>query len=391
MLKFTGALILSIITFATVPASAQDKTGVTSDTIKIGMFGPMTGVASVIQKEVYGSAAIYKDVNDHGGINGRKIELVIEDDGCNPNKGIAAVKKLIYQDQVFLIHGGWCSSVPLAIKAELGKNPQMPYLVLGAASAAISSPVQPNIFHPIVTTQVAGEQMVEFALTKPGAKRFAIIRHSDEFGTIYAKAAIDRLKEHGIEPVIISALERGETGATAQALAIKEAAPDVVLAFLYPTEFAIYLREAYKYSLKTTTVGSTAASIDDTNRLVGIPAALKDVYAAWPLASGLTSPELSNFAAIFKKYYPSESLDMHSFYSMGGAIAIVEVLKRLGPDVTRERFIAELNKLTNFSTGVQSGPINFTPEDHRGIRSIKMIGLVKQREVLFDRYPDVSH
>jgi branched-chain amino acid transport system substrate-binding protein len=386
--KNTGALLLcGLIAVWVIPAFAQDRTGVTGDTIKIGLFGPMTGVSSVVQKQVYGSAAIYKDVNDHGGINGRKIELVIEDDGCNPNKGIAAVKKLLYQDNVFLLHGAWCSSVALAIKPELAKDPHVPYLVLGAVSAAISSPVQANVFHPIATSRTAGEQMAEFALSKPGVKKIAVIRHSDEWGTIYSKTAIDKLKEHGIEPVVIANFERGATDATSQILSIKEAAPDVVLAFLYPPEFAIYVRDAYKYRIKATTIGSTATSIDETNKMVGIPSAMNDVYCAWPLAGSLTSPEMAPFAKVFTKYYPSESLDMNGFYSMGGAIAIVEVLKRLGPDVTREGFIAELNKLKDFSTGVQSGPISFSPEDHSGIHAVKMIGLVRQKEVLFDKYP----
>ena len=285
-------------------ASAGDSTGVTADTIKIGLFGPLTGVASVVQKNVFGAAAIYKDVNDHGGINGRKIELVIEDDGCNPNKGIAAVKKLLYQDQVFLLHGAWCSSVALAIKPEVAKNPLVPYMVLGAVSTEISSPLMPNLFHPVATTQVAGGAMAEFALSKPGVKKVAIIRHSDEWGTIYAQAAIDKLKEHGITPVIVSALERGATDSTSQVLSIKNEAPDVVMAFLFPPELVIYLRDSYKYSLKVTTVGSTAASIDDTNKRVGIPSAINDVYMAYPLAGSITSPEMEKFAKIFTRVLP---------------------------------------------------------------------------------------
>ena len=65
----------------------------------------------------------------------------------------------------------------------------------------------------------------------------------------------------------------------------------------------------------------------------------------------------------------------------------MEAIRKLGPDVTREGVIAELNKLDNFDTGVQSANLMFDPGDHRGIRSIKMIGLVKQREVLFEKYP----
>src|SRR5262249_21880944 len=108
--------------FFSLPAFAEE-TGVTADTIKIGIFGPITGPASVFAKTIYGAAAVYKDINGRGGINGRKIDLVIEDDGCDPNKGIAAVKKLLSQDQVFMLHGAFCTSVALAIKPEIAKDP----------------------------------------------------------------------------------------------------------------------------------------------------------------------------------------------------------------------------------------------------------------------------
>ena len=75
---------------------------------------------------------------------------------------------------------------------------------------------------------------------------------------------------------------------------------------------------------------------------------------------------------------------------MDGAIAIVEALRRMGRNVTRERTIAELNRLRNYDGGVQPGNITFTPNDHRGIKAIKLIGLVKQKETLFEKYPAVN-
>jgi branched-chain amino acid transport system substrate-binding protein len=103
---------LAFLILATVLAAAPalaDETGVTDSTIRIGMFGPLTGSASLYGNIILGSQALYKDVNDHGGINGRKIELFVEDDSCNSLQGIAAVKKLISENKVFLINGGVCS------------------------------------------------------------------------------------------------------------------------------------------------------------------------------------------------------------------------------------------------------------------------------------------
>ena len=128
LLRVTLATILS---FAAQEAGAADKTGVTEKSIKIGLFGPLTGGAGAGKKSVFGAASIYKDINDRGGINGRKIELVIEDDGCDGAKGNAIVDKLINHDKVFLLHGAWCSKVALAIKPTVIKSHRVPYISSG--------------------------------------------------------------------------------------------------------------------------------------------------------------------------------------------------------------------------------------------------------------------
>jgi branched-chain amino acid transport system substrate-binding protein len=368
-------------------AAAAGTTGVTDTTIKIGLFGPMTGQSNIGAKPVYGAAAVYKDVNAKGGIYGRTIEIVIEDDGCDGNKGIAAVKKLISQDQVFLLHGAYCSAVGLAVKPEIASHPEIPYIVLTAAHPSISTPLLPNLFQPTATSVTIAEQMVEFALSKPGAKKIAIIRHSDEWASGYFDAAIEKLHEHGLTPVKVETFEKGMTDATAQVLSLKEVSPDVVLALLYPAEIAIYLRDAYKYGLRATTMGTTAVSIDDTDKRIGIPSAVRDVYFAYNLSGALASPELAKYAKIFKKYYPAEALDTKAFDSMGGALAIVEVLRRAGPNLTRQKFIEEFDKLRDFNPGVQAAGLSFTPQDHAGLKKLKWIALIDKRPILFDRYP----
>src|SRR3546814_5932542 len=75
------------------------------------MFGPLTGSASLWGYPINnGAIALYKYTNAHGGINGRQLEIVDEDAACDPAKAVAAVKKLIYLDHVFIIHGGTCSA-----------------------------------------------------------------------------------------------------------------------------------------------------------------------------------------------------------------------------------------------------------------------------------------
>lgn len=381
-----AAVAFALTAVATAPALAADP-GITKDSIKIGMFGPLTGPTAVGSLPLLGAEAIYKNANDQGGINGRKIELVIEDDACDPNKTIAAAKKLISQDQVFMIHGGWCSGTVLAIKPELARNPGLPFMVLGAASAAISTPVQPNIFHPIATTNTVAKAMVDFALTKPNTKRIAIISHSDEWGKSHLDPINSNLKAAGLESVETVYLERGGVDATSQILRIRAAKPDIVLAVLYPPELTIYLRDAHKYGIKVPTVTTQGVSVEDMVKRVGLPAATKDLFVFYPLNETLASVNLKKWSDLYTKYNPKAPVETLSFMGMTGALAVVEALKRVGPDLTREKFIAELNKLNDFNPGIQSGALTFTPEQHAGIRTGKVIYMPGDRPKIVSRYP----
>jgi branched-chain amino acid transport system substrate-binding protein len=381
----SAGLLLALL--AGPAAKAAEVPGVTADSIKIGMFASLTGQATIGAKALFGAAAIYKDANDKGGVNGRKVELVIEDDGCDPNKAITAVKKLIAQDQVFMVHGGWCSATVLAAKPDLTRDADLPFMVLAAASTAISKPVQKNLFHPVATTDTVARTMVDFALSKPASRRIAIISHSDEWGKSHLEPALAEMKAKGVEPVETVYFERGSVDATSQTLKIREAKPDVVLAILYPAEISIYLRDAYKFGIQASTIGTQAVSLEDTAKRVGITDAVKNLYVFYPLADTIDSPAMQKWADIFRKYYPNETLDTVSFIAMSGSLAVLDALKKAGPDLTREALITGLNNLGTVDYGIQSAPLTFTPEDHAGIKAGKMITYKDGKAVIVGTHP----
>jgi branched-chain amino acid transport system substrate-binding protein len=364
--------------------------GVTKDSIKIGVFGPMTGAASSFGKAELGIQAVYKDINEHGGINGRKIDTVLEDDACDPAKGIAAVKKLISQDQVFVLHGGSCSNVVMAVKPDITAA-GVPYVVGSAASSAIADPVVANIFQTVATTATMARAMVDFAMTKPDAKRIAVISHSDEWGKSGRDPALAELKtKFNLTPVADVTFERGSINATPQVLQIKNANPDFVIALLYPAEFAIFLRDAYKYGLTVPTMGNQAISIEDTARQVGNPAIMKNVYVFYPLAAQIGDPAAAKWVDIFTKYNPGVRLETSSLLGMGGAMAVIEALRNAGPDVTREAFIAAMNNLHDFNTGVLAAPLKFSPEHHTGMDGGTTITYVGDKLVLINEFTDAK-
>ena len=114
-MRISGTLIAATLVVAVAAsAAAQDRTGVTDTTIKIGVPAPLSGPNASFGAAAYGIQAYYTYVNEKGGVHGRKIDLILADHACNEAKGVAVAKKLISQDQVFLINGGVCSGVALA-------------------------------------------------------------------------------------------------------------------------------------------------------------------------------------------------------------------------------------------------------------------------------------
>jgi len=380
-------LILASSTTCFWEAKAAGPAGVTPDTIKIGLFGPLSDPSSLFTKAVHGAAAVYKDVNDKGGINGRKIELIIENDDCDPVKGAAVARKLITEDGVLALNGAWCTPVALAVKAEIAAHPSVPYMVLGAVSSKITQPLQNNVFLPIASSTVIGGGMAEFALTKPHAKRIAIIFQPDTWGTEHKTAALQKLKEHGLEPVAAVELARGSQSAKDQVTAIKAANPDAVLAMLYPDELVLYMREAREQGMLVTTLGTQGVSLEDTEKKLGVRGGTKDLFVFSHLAATVTSPEFSKSRELLKTYYSGDALDAAAFVGMAGARAMVEALRLAGRDLSGEGLIAELNRLKDFDTGVLAGKITFTPTNHAGITAGKIAGMQKLKVVLFSTYP----
>ena len=157
------------------PAAAQDVPGLTKDQIEIGAFGPFGGPVYMYGKLVMnGVEAVFDKVNAEGGVHGRKLVLIREDDNCKPEGAIAAVKKLAYETKVFAIIGGACSNATLAATPELEKT-GIPTVINSAVADAITDPVKPNIYTTQLTSSIESRAQLDRAL-KSGAKKIAVIR-----------------------------------------------------------------------------------------------------------------------------------------------------------------------------------------------------------------------
>lgn len=367
-MKIRGLILVTALcaVAASAPARADDTTGVTAQTVKIGVFGPLTGSASLWGYPIdNGAIALYKDVNAHGGINGRRIEIVHEDDGCDPAKAVAAVKKMIYLDHVFMIHGGTCSAAVFAAKQEMAAD-HVPFMVMAATLDKISKPLNPYVFTTTMPGSGDGSTLAKFIESMPNVKRLAIVKNANEWADTKTAPLLAALKGK-VDVVDTEQINNNASDATAQVLKVKEQKPDATAIIAYPAETAVFMRDARKYGLRGPFIATSSVMdmLDLAKRAGGLDA-VQNVYVASFLAEPPGSPGIKKYEDIYRKYFPKDKIQTLTFYGMSGALAVIDALRRAGPQLTREKFLAALESTRDLDAGPAYCKITFTPDNHQG-------------------------
>jgi branched-chain amino acid transport system substrate-binding protein len=346
-------------------ASAQ---GVTDDTILIGIHTPLTGPSALYSKIADLHEAIYLEWGKD--INGRKIKVIKLDDACDPVKGVAAVKKLIYDEKVFLIDGGNCSNVSLAAKPIVEKE-GIPYLILSSVSDSIVIPPVKNIFNPGLVSSSASKTLVDFAMTVPAAKNFGVIRQTDEWGTSLYSPLVKYLKgKYNMNPVIEVVAERDAADLTPQILKLKNAKVDLVFNLVYIVATTTFLRDAHKLGLNVPILGSTATSPMDQFESLKTLDPLKKFFAPYWCKYPMDHPKVKVLESLFYKYQRAKKFDAITIITTGGAQVVIDALKKSGRDLSWGKFCDILEtQYSNWAPEdyIGASPITFSKEDHVGM------------------------
>ncbi|MCP5151289.1 MAG: ABC transporter substrate-binding protein [Ectothiorhodospiraceae bacterium] len=407
MSKFDSRLRAALVAFlvAALPAAGAQERGVTDTSIKIGALGPFTGKAALFNPLNYGSIAYMRYVNDMGGVWGRKFDIVLGDSACAEAKGIAAAKKLIFDDQAFMILGNPCSGVAMAIKPTLiqenvvwsgvSANPRID----GSVGSGGDGPPPKYMFHTTPNGYFSGLTMGKFMMTKPGAKRIAFVAHTNDWARGYCDPAKEYIEANGGEVVLDTAMERGSTDATAQVLQIKAQNVDGILGCLYQPELVVLLKDAHKYQLGVPVIGALGADFGQTVQQVGNPDAVNGVFFQGHLYKDkIGAPSLEWARQILVKYLtkdelPSDGEPTHFYYfGMFNGIGVVEGFRRAGRELTRDTYIKAVETLNDFDTNLGAGRVTITADQHIGVSNMFFNGLdEKGNEVIFTAYGKPLH
>jgi branched-chain amino acid transport system substrate-binding protein len=359
-----AALVAALAIGAAADAFGNEP-GVTADSIRIGSFGALTGAGYLYGKlPMNGVEVVFDEVNAAGGIHGRKLQLVREDDRCDAAAAIAAIQKLVHQDQVFALIGGGCSNATFAAREAI-ETAKIPTLVFASVHDGITVPPAPNIYSTALTSSIESEAQVLFA-QQQGAKRIAIVSMKDAWGRARYAPLMEILKAKGITLVADEELSPDANDATAQVLRLKAANADAVIMVLYPKPAAVYIRDAQKLGFKPLNIGQSGiADPAAFEEQVGVPGATASFRTISQVKFTPEDPAMDKWRKLVETKFPGDRLSVYNLFGIGSAQVLVEALKRAGPDLTREKLQAAFATIKGFNTEVHPGPITCSVSDHR--------------------------
>lgn len=373
MTRVAAGLALAASLMTSFVARAEEP-GITDKTIKIGIFGPLSGPNMAYGFDVVNAAKMYYDkINKEGGIHGRKIEYVVEDDRCNANDLVAAVKKLVEQDQVFMLNGGSCSAAVVAAKDYVVRN-KVPFLMLNASGDGALFPPTDYIFGAYSISQYAvGGAMIEFAAKQFGAKTVAYINHDDAYGAWNLEGSKKDAEVNGVK-LVVESVNPNINDVTAPFLKLRAANPDAILLVTYARPAALLIKKAAEMGFNKPIILSVTgtASLSQLVENVGKDA-LKNFYTQEVMVDSPGGPKLKPIYDMYKAAYPDlaakpDHPQTYMPYGMPSAMSLVKALQDAGPNPTREKVLAAM-KTQDFDSGVMAGRIQFGPEQRAANRS----------------------
>jgi branched-chain amino acid transport system substrate-binding protein len=334
----TSAMVLSI-----VPAQAN-STGVTATSIKLGVSTPLTGSAGLVYGKVPGAMRAYFDyINANGGVNGRKISLVIRDDKYLPTLAATQTTNLILKDKVFALVGalGTATHSKAYTAAALAKN-NVPDLFINTGFSGFTNKAKyPTTFMVLPTYNMEAKVMAKVIKDNfPGQATF-MIAQDDEFGSDGVAGFTTAGHKFTASPTLYP--QGTMTAARAEgALTALGAIPGKPVLVLFGTTdvTATILKAAEKLELTkkfTFLAGSVGA---DANTLLALgvkPTTIDGVISAsfMPDAKDLTDPYVKQFISINTKYNKGVTFDNYVLAGMNSAMLTVQALRAAGKNLTR--------------------------------------------------------
>jgi len=375
-------------------ATAQKKydTGATDTEIKVGQTVPFSGPASAYATIGKAQAAYIKMINDQGGVNGRKINLIQYDDAYSPPKAVEQVRKLVEGDEVLLTFQIIGTPSNAAVQKYLNAK-KVPQLFAATGASKFTDPknfpwtlgFNPNYF---VEGRIYGQYILK---QHPNAK-VGILYQNDDLGKDYLNGIKAGLGDKASTMVVAEAsYEVADPTVDSQILKIRDAGADLFFSASTPKQAAQAIKKiaelgwhpVHILDINATSVGAVMkpAGLDASKGVISVNYGKDPLDPTWK-----DDPGMKRYFDFMAKYYPDGDKDS-SFNTYGYSTTqlLVHVLKQCGDDLTRENVLKQATNLKNVELDLALPGIkgNTSPNDYRVNKQLQMMKFNGERWELF--------
>ncbi len=326
-------------------AAAQSQ-GVSKDEIRIGTIQDLSGPLAGYGKQTRNGMQLAVDeINEQGGVNGRKFKLYVEDSGYDPKKAVLAAQKLVNQDKIFIMAGHIGTAQNMAaMPVQFDKN-VINFFPLTAAREMYEP-------HHRLKYSFAATYYDQMRITLPklvkdkGAKRVCTIYQDDEFGLEVQRGAEAGLKGLGMELVEKTSFKRGATDFSSQVAKMKAANCDLVVLGTIIRETIGTVGEARKTGFNPIFLGSSAAYTDLIHKLGG--KAMDGIYATMTVQNPYTDEQSQPIRFWANKYKTKFNEDPTVFSAYGYIIvqSFAMAAQKTGANLTTDSFIKVMDSMS---------------------------------------------
>jgi branched-chain amino acid transport system substrate-binding protein len=363
------------------PAWAANAPGVTDTEIKIGQTMPYSGPASSYGVVGQSEVAYFKMINEQGGVNGRKINLISLDDGYSPPKTVEQTRRLVEQEKVAFIFGSLGTPTNTAIRSYLNDN-KVPQLFISTGASMFGDPQHyPWTMGAIPNYQTEAHIFAKHILkTKPDAK-IGVLYQNDAFGKDYLIGLRDVFGADYPAMVIKEvSYEVSEPTVDSQVVTLQGSGADTFLTAALPKFAAQAIRKASDIGWRPVRyLNYTASSIASTLKPAGLDKSKGLVTTAYikdPTdPRWKDDPGYKGWAEFVAKYLsPTDLIDGNAIAGFQYAAMLIPVLKQCGNDLSRENIMRQAANLKDLELpmllpGIK---VNTSPDNYYPIRQMQL-------------------
>ncbi|MGW6458208.1 ABC transporter substrate-binding protein [Streptomyces sp. NPDC055078] len=364
---------LTALAALTACGGAGDQGASGDDVIRLGQTTHISGPAGAFGKSFSdGQQAVFKAVNDAGGVNGRKIKLTVLDDALDVSRAVQNVRTLIGQRNVAVVGVSGAGSIEAMVP--ILDQAKVPLLFPSKSTASFVEKVVPYAFAGIPTYPDQAHAVVTAAFKRSGPGSVFLVQTASD----QSKANFGRVKDAvsaGGGTLAGEAIVPFGADVSPFALRVAEKRPDYVLFTSGPSEstkITSYLAKENKLPARgilglTTLPGDTFAQ--------GTPAAAHRLLYSLATTNPPTDPSAKDCNAALAKYYPDTKPDYVTTFGCMDAQLVVAGLKAAGDDLSGPGIVKGLESLKNSAASPLIPPVSFSAESHIGLSALPAVTL----------------